>query len=284
MNLLKYLLIAVSLLLTISTIQAQNNHSKTIEVKINGNCNMCKSNIENAGSIKKTSSVSWNKTTQIASIEFDATKITSNEILKKIALAGYDNESFLAPDDTYASLPECCQYERTSKNSSALMDHSKNNKNHEHSEVTDSQKSENQIQEVYNSYLQLKDAFVASNNKAAFISANNLLKVLNNVKMSELNEQEHIIWMEVMATLKQSTTEIANSKNLDVQRKNFITLSENLFKLLEHSDIEAPIYYQFCPMANEGKGATWLSNEEIIKNPYYGNQMLTCGSIKSTLK
>ena len=30
-------------------------------------------------------------------------------------------------------------------------------------------------------------------------------------------------------------------------------------------------------MANEGKGAFWLSQDEEINNPYYGAMMLRCG-------
>jgi len=36
-------------------------------------------------------------------------------------------------------------------------------------------------------------------------------------------------------------------------------------------------------MYNNGKGANWLSKEEAVKNPYYGSQMLTCGSVQETI-
>jgi hypothetical protein len=45
-----------------------------------------------------------------------------------------------------------------------------------------------------------------------------------------------------------------------------------------------PIYYQFCPMENDGKGAKWISKDETIKNPYYGSQMLSCGKTVETIK
>jgi hypothetical protein len=32
------------------------------------------------------------------------------------------------------------------------------------------------------------------------------------------------------------------------------------------------------------KKAIWLSSENTVKNPYYGKQMLTCGSLQETLK
>ena len=43
-------------------------------------------------------------------------------------------------------------------------------------------------------------------------------------------------------------------------------------------------YLDHCPMANDGKGANWLSREKNIKNPYYGKAMLTCGKVTETLK
>jgi hypothetical protein len=37
-------------------------------------------------------------------------------------------------------------------------------------------------------------------------------------------------------------------------------------------------------MANNGKGAFWLSETKDIKNPYMGKAMLTSGSIKEEIK
>jgi len=63
-----------------------------------------------------------------------------------------------------------------------------------------------------------------------------------------------------------------------------MSLSKNMYELIKVSKSETPVYYQHCPMANDGKGANWLSKENAIKNPYYGSQMLTCGSIVETIK
>lgn len=54
--------------------------------------------------------------------------------------------------------------------------------------------------------------------------------------------------------------------------------------LIKVSKQETPIYYQFCPMANNGKGANWLSKENVVKNPYYGSMMLSCGKVTETIK
>lgn len=37
-------------------------------------------------------------------------------------------------------------------------------------------------------------------------------------------------------------------------------------------------------MANDEKGATWLSKENVVKNPYYGSMMLSCGKVTETIK
>jgi Cu(I)/Ag(I) efflux system membrane fusion protein len=37
-------------------------------------------------------------------------------------------------------------------------------------------------------------------------------------------------------------------------------------------------------MAFNDKGAYWLSDKEAIRNPYFGDKMLTCGSVEETLR
>jgi hypothetical protein len=44
------------------------------------------------------------------------------------------------------------------------------------------------------------------------------------------------------------------------------------------------LYVEYCPMANNNQGGFWLSNEKQIKNPYFGEAMLTCGSVKETIQ
>ena len=44
-------------------------------------------------------------------------------------------------------------------------------------------------------------------------------------------------------------------------------------------DYQNTIYIQHCPMADNNKGADWLSLNKAIKNPYFGDKMLHCGSV-----
>jgi hypothetical protein len=43
-------------------------------------------------------------------------------------------------------------------------------------------------------------------------------------------------------------------------------------------------YYEFCPMAFNNSGAYWLSDNAVIRNPYFGDKMLTCGSVEEELR
>ena len=122
---IKKLLIAFIVLLSITSSHAQIKNSKTETVKIYGNCGTCEKKIEKAGNIKGIASVDWNKDSKMAVLVYDASKTNKDEILKRIALAGYDSDDFLAPSDAYSKLDACCQYDRTAKVKGAKADDSK---------------------------------------------------------------------------------------------------------------------------------------------------------------
>jgi len=77
-----------------------------------GNCEMCKETIEGSLKVSGIANVDWNKDTKMMTVSFDSTKITLDQIEKDVASVGYDNEKYKGDDKAYASLPECCQYER----------------------------------------------------------------------------------------------------------------------------------------------------------------------------
>jgi len=58
-----------------------------------------------------------------------------------------------------------------------------------------------------------------------------------------------------------------------------------MFGMLKTVDLKhAGIYREYCPMAYNEKGATWLSDDPEIKNPYFGKKMLECGEVTDSLK
>lgn len=291
---------------------AQTKNQKTEEVKIYGNCGMCESTIEKAGNMKKKAIVDWDKDTKMATITYDSLKTSKEEILKRIALAGYDSDTFLAPIDTYNSLPGCCQYERANIGTANTTEHimadhkmeapklnahkmeehkmeapNMDIKKMDHSDLANQmtkKQGEDPLAVVFNNYFAVKDALVSTNAITASEKATDLLTSIDAVKMEGLEMDVHMAWMKILPNLKEDAKQIAGSNKVKKQREHFITLSKNMYEVIKLSNLEQETYYQFCPMANDGKGANWLSKEETIKNPYYGSQMLSCGKTVETIK
>ncbi|WP_304884953.1 DUF3347 domain-containing protein [Rhodonellum sp.] len=279
---------ALTVLLSHTVCIAQIKNAQSESIKIYGNCGMCESTIEQAGNMKKVAQVDWNRDTKMATLNYDPSKTSQEEILKRIALAGYDNDQFLAPDDVYAKLPECCQYERVKKTEMAKTETKEDHSMHNHDKMKDKpteiKQEVNQLNAVFDSYFSLKDALVKSDGKLASTKAKELLASIKTVEMGKLTTKEHTIWMKVMKGLVFDIEHIEETKDVGHQRDHFNTLSDNMYQLLKVSKYEQPVYYQHCPMANSGKGANWLSKENAVKNPYYGSQMLTCGKTVETIE
>jgi len=123
---------------------------------------------------------------------------------------------------------------------------------------------------AYEHYLHLKDALVASKSDDAKKGAGELQKALKDVSGS--------------ASAIDAASKIAASSDLNEQRKVFSTLSNEMTTLVKGGKLSmGMLYLEYCPMANENTGAYWLSNEKQIKNPYFGDMMLTCGSVKEMI-
>jgi copper chaperone CopZ len=284
MNIVSKISAATLLLFSSSSCNAQIKNAKTEIVKIYGNCEMCEKTIKTAGNVKKVANVEWNKDSKMATITYDSIKTNQDEILKRIALAGYDSDKFLAPDDVYSKLAGCCQYERVKKtaivSTAVIEDHSMHNQEN----VVETKQEVNQLKTIFESYFALKDALVKSDGKLVSTLAKDVLANINSVKMEKLSSEEHTVWMKVMSSLKSNTEKIVATTIIEKQRVVFMDLSANFYALLKVSKQDYSIYYQNCPMYNDGKGANWLSKENAVKNPYYGSQMLTCGKTVETIK
>ena len=280
------LLMAMALMLSISTCFAEIKNAKVETVHIYGNCSICKKTIESAANVKNVVHIEWNKDTKMAILTYDEKKTNQDEILKRIGLAGYDSDKFLAPDNVYAKLETCCQYERTGKVVALVEDIKPVILAVEEKVVAPilaTNIQEEKLKEVFDSYFAVKDALVKTDGNLAATKAVSLLNSINSVKMESLTKEEHVEWMKVMKDLVFDAEHISETKDAGHQRDHFTSLSKNMYSVMKVSKQETPSYYQFCPMANKGKGANWLSKENIVKNPYYGSKMLGCGKVVETL-
>jgi hypothetical protein len=144
-----------------------------------------------------------------------------------------------------------------------IMDNSSMGEMMGENEEMGSQGQQDDFSLMLSSYLQIKDALVSDDSKTAQSAAK---------KMAEMESDIALL-----------ANAIAGSNDLMEQRKNFSKMSAVLYEKAKDRDIENTLYWNHCPMAIGGNGANWLSMNEEIRNPYMGQKMPGCGSVKETL-
>ncbi len=124
------------------------------------------------------------------------------------------------------------------------------------------------------SYYELKDALVAGKSQDAATDAKNFADIVKGADHS-------IIAQNSASILAKEAEEISTTNDIKKQRDVFADLSKNMISVIHGAKFSSkPVYKQYCPM----KKAYWLSSEKAIKNPYYGNSMLTCGRVEGTIE
>lgn len=147
-------------------------------------------------------------------------------------------------------------------------------------------KFQKQLTELAMQYIALKDLMVEGNGGEIRKAGINVKTALSDVDMSLTKGAAHMHWMAMLSPMTESLEIITASGDRDVQRLQFINLSKALINSVQSfgTSIESPLYVQYCPMANNNQGATWISKEENIVNPYFGDVMLTCGNVESIIE
>ena len=107
---------------------------------------------------------------------------------------------------------------------------------------------------------------------------------INDIEMTLLKGDAHMYWMEQVNAINSHSEKIKNAEDVEVQRNQFDFLSQAMIKSIRAFGTNDKTYYvQYCPMAKDNQGADWISTEAQIKNPYFGDKMMKCGSVKLEL-
>lgn len=129
-------------------------------------------------------------------------------------------------------------------------------------------------------YFNLKNVLADDDFKKAKEGADKILQSLKSVNMNLLNEKAHQAWMDIEKQIRESTGMISKVKDIEEQRIHFEKLSYAMIEAADSFGLKINVVYvQFCPMAFDDKGATWLNESKEIFNPYFGKEMLTCGEV-----
>ena len=142
------------------------------------------------------------------------------------------------------------------------------------------------VKEIITGYLQLKNALAKDNGQNAASAGNAIVATLAKVDMKGLSDVQMKSYMNIADDLKEHAEHIgANAGKIEHQREHFIMLSKDMAEFVKtFGNGGQTLYKDFCPMANDSKGATWISEVKEIKNPYLGSKMPDCGSVKETIK
>lgn len=144
---------------------------------------------------------------------------------------------------------------------------------------------QNQLKAVFYEYIKLKDAFVKDDSNNVMVVSKRLLNNLHLVDMKLLIDKVgHAQWVLLEKEIKAAATSISKTSNIKGQRNHFKKLSSSIANALEVFGVNEKVYHQFCPMADNNNGAYWLSKEEKVINPYFGEAMLTCGEVKQVIE
>jgi hypothetical protein len=160
-----------------------------------------------------------------------------------------------------------------------------NNESTKANVATSQLKSSSPVGEILADYLQMKNAFANDNDKEAAADGNKMVKSFENFDEASLTADKKKIFNDIRDDAKENAEHIGmNAGNIKHQREHFDMLSKDMYDLVKAFGAGRTLYQDYCPMYNDNKGATWLSETKEIKNPYLGKDMDTCGSVKEELK
>ena len=137
-------------------------------------------------------------------------------------------------------------------------------------------------------YYGLKDALVTADTIKANQAAKDITDYSDSLALKEIKGDSTGVIRETAlsftGTISGSAKALTLEKNIEAKRKEFEMITEALWNLSRVVRYDGEkIYYIFCPMAFDDKGAYWLSDNAEVRNPYFGNKMLTCGTVADSL-
>ncbi len=141
------------------------------------------------------------------------------------------------------------------------------------------------IKGIVEHYLHLKNALANDKTKDAAAAGKEIVVAMGTVDKSLFTADQKKLYEDVEDDAKEHAEHIGeNAGNIEHQREHFDMLSKDVYDLVKAFGSGQVLYKDFCPMYNDKKGAMWLSETKTVKNPYYGKQMSTCGSIQEEIK
>ena len=178
----------------------------------------------------------------------------------------------------------CNSGNNTTEKNEKKDDTTVNNSSTPSSNNTDT-KVDGSMKEMVTQYLQMKNALANDNGKDAATAGKAFVESMGQMDKNSLTGDKKKKWDDVSDDAKEMAEHIGeNADKLEHQREHFDMLSTDIYEMVKTFGAGQTLYQDFCPMYNNNKGATWLSESKEIKNPYMGKKQPTCGSVKEEIK
>ena len=133
-------------------------------------------------------------------------------------------------------------------------------------------------QNLVNAYITLQTKLAkddAAGSKAAYVGLQSALK-----------SKELGLDAATAQKLTSAAAKGAAATKIDDARTAFAAVSDAMLAYLGASKnpLSSPLTVAHCPMALDNKGAKWLQIGENLENPYFGSEMLRCGTVEKKVQ
>lgn len=145
-------------------------------------------------------------------------------------------------------------------------------------QFTVSKTAEKELSAFFQAYLKLKDELVETDFEAGQTAVRVLHDQAEGINTALFEGAAGKVLKNHLEVIVENTRKMSVANDIEVIRDKFKPLSNHVLQLAERFPPETTFYKQFCPMADDDRGAYWLSAEKRVANPYYGDKMLRCGT------
>ena len=141
------------------------------------------------------------------------------------------------------------------------------------------------LKAVIDHYLHIKNALVDNRGGEAANGGRAMAEAMTKIDKSLFTAEQKQVYDGIEEDLKEHAEHIGNSGGkIDHQREHFAMMSEDVYDLAKAFGGGQALYHDHCPMANDNKGAMWLSEMKEVKNPYFGGKMNECVTVPEVIK
>lgn len=146
-------------------------------------------------------------------------------------------------------------------------------------------RSGSSVKELLEHYFHLKNALANDDGKDAASACKAMVAAMDKLDTASFTPDQKKVYRDMADDTRENAEHIgANADKIAHQREHFEMLSKDMYDLVKKFGAGQTVYQDFCPMYNNNKGATWISETKEIKNPYLGKKMPNCGSVKEEIK